>query len=81
MSIVPTSSVKITEGYEPLDYEVRKVMPILVKQGLIEPLKMDQAGEIGRIDCHDPARLEACKQLAWETVNVAYDKEDIKYRR
>lgn len=70
--IVPTSSVKVAAGYEPSDREVRKVVPFLLVQGLIEPMKLNHNGEIGPIDPWDPARLVAAKQLGWATVIVAY---------
>ncbi len=72
MTVVTTNSVIVTEGYECYDHDVRKIIPILEKQGLIEPLKLDRLGEIGRIDCYDSARLEACKRLNWPTVIVAF---------
>ncbi len=76
MTVVITNSVKVSEGFEASDYDVHKLKPILERQGLIEPLKLDRNSEIGRIDSYDPARLEACKQLNWPTVITAPDSED-----
>lgn len=75
VTVVPINDVQITPGYEPTASEIRRIMPYLKSQGLIEPLKQDRKGEIGLRDVHDPARLEACKKLEWETVIVAYDNQ------
>ena len=75
MTVVPTSSVKIAKGFAPTQREIERVKHWLLKQGLIEPLKLDHRGEIGRMDCYDPARLEAAKQLNWPTVIMAFYEE------
>lgn len=71
--LVSIENVKITPGYEPTDREVRRIEPIIKRQGLIEPLKLDGNDEIGRKDCWDPARLYACRILGFKDVIVAYD--------
>ena len=73
MTVVVTNSVKVAKGCEPTERDIKKIIPILQSQGLIEPLKMNKNGEIGLIDPYDSARLEACKRLNWPTVIVAFD--------
>ena len=80
MSVVPIDTVKITPGMEPSSWEVRKIKPYMMTQGLIEPLKLDRRGEIGREDVHDPARLIACRELGWETVIVAIEEEVMDFK-
>lgn len=72
MTIVPTDSVKVASGCRAREWEIRRVLPYIKTQGLIEPLKLDKNGEIGLRDCWDAARLEACKLLDWSTVIVAH---------
>lgn len=71
--IVPTESVKVAPGYEPSEWQIRKVAPSMAARGLIEPLKLDRDNTVGRLDPWDPARLEWAKRNNWTTVIVAED--------
>ena len=71
--VISPDKIKISVGYEPTEHEIRKVGKHITKDGLIEPLKLDKIGELGKLDCWDPARLEFCRRNNWPTVIVAYE--------
>ncbi len=77
--VVDINSVKITPGREPNHLDIHGTISILEKQGLIAPLAVDLKGNIGRLDHWDPARLEAAKELGWETVIVTHPMSRREY--
>lgn len=78
---VPTDLAIALLSSEPSSYDIRKVTPYLAREGLIEPLKMDASGTIGKIDPWDNARLKYCMLNNWSTVIIAYEHDQGQGRK